>query len=133
MKEFKLFGPDEEYFGVKLEFHAGFSWREIWIDKLKNGQWSMDILVYGEYEEDIRFDTLDELIDSLVNTWYMDKLNDILVETLIALQNKELIMIKEKDNMRIMVYRINNDTKISKVGSILLKGFNDKYLSLIHI
>ena len=57
----------------------------------------------------------------------MDKLNDILVETLIALQNKELIMIKEKDNMRIMVYRINNDTKISKVGSILLKGFNDKY------
>ena len=73
MKEFKLFGPDEEYFGVKLEFHAGFSWREIWIDKLKNGQWSMDILVYGEYEEDIRFDTLDELIDSLVNTWYMDK------------------------------------------------------------
>ena len=73
MRDFKLFGPNEEYHGVQIEFHTGLSWREIWIDKLENGKWSMDILVYGSYNEDIRFETLDELIDSLVNTWRMDK------------------------------------------------------------
>lgn len=57
----------------------------------------------------------------------MDKLNEILAQTLIALQDKELIMVKEKDNMRIMVYKINYNTEISKLGSILLKGFDDKY------
>lgn len=57
----------------------------------------------------------------------MDKLNEILTQTLIALQDKELIMVKEKDDMRIMVYRINSNTEIGKLGSILLKGFDDKY------
>lgn len=57
----------------------------------------------------------------------MDKLNEILAQTLIALQDKELIMVKEKDDMRIMVYRINSNTEIGKLGSILLKGFDDKY------
>lgn len=57
----------------------------------------------------------------------MNKLNEILAQTLIALQDKELIMVKEKDDMRIMVYRINSNTEIGKLGSILLKGFDDKY------
>ena len=57
----------------------------------------------------------------------MDKNTELLAQTLIALQDKELIMVKEKDNMRIMVYRINTDTQIGKIGSILLKGFDDKY------
>ena len=73
MRDFKLFGPNKEYYGVQIEFHASLSWREIFIDKLNNGKWSMDILVCGEYVKDIIFDTLDEVIDSLVNTWYMDK------------------------------------------------------------
>lgn len=73
MRDFKLFGPNKDYCGVQIEFHAGLSWREIFIDKLNNGKWSMDILVCGEYVKDIIFDTLDEVIDSLVNTWYMDE------------------------------------------------------------
>ena len=73
MRDFKLFGPNKDYCGVQIEFHAGLSWREIFIDKLNNGKWNMDILVCGEYVKDIIFDTLDEVIDSLVNTWYMDK------------------------------------------------------------
>ena len=48
MRDFKLFGPNEEYYGVHMEFHAGLSWREIFIDKLNNGKWNMDILVCGE-------------------------------------------------------------------------------------
>ena len=73
MKDFKLYGTNEEHFGVYLEFYSGMSTREIWIDKLSNGQWSMDILVFGEYEEDIRFNSLDEVIQELVHEWYMDK------------------------------------------------------------
>lgn len=55
----------------------------------------------------------------------MDKLNEILAQTLIALQDKELIETVRMGNMRIEVYRITENSEIGKIGTLLLKGFKN--------
>lgn len=80
MRDFILSGPNSKDYegGVYLEFYAGVSTREIRIDKLTNGKWNLDIIVYGQRDM-YEFDTLDEVIKDLVDFWWMseDKADDV--------------------------------------------------------
>lgn len=80
MRNFVLSSPnsDDYEFGVYLEFYAGVSTREIRIDKLTNGKWNLDIIVYGQRDM-FEFDTLDDLLKDLVESWWMseDKVEEV--------------------------------------------------------
>ena len=80
MINFTMHGPNDTdgCGGVYLEFYAGVSTREIRIDKLTNGKWNLDIIVYGQRDM-YEFDTLDEVIKDLVDFWWMseDKADDV--------------------------------------------------------
>lgn len=80
MRDFILSGPNSKDYegGVYLEFYAGVSTREIRIDKLTNGKWNLDIIVYGQRDM-FEFETLDDLLKDLVETWWMaeDKVEEV--------------------------------------------------------
>lgn len=56
----------------------------------------------------------------------IDKCKEILVETMIALKDKKFLKKVVMENMYIEIYKLNEKSKISKLGNLLLKGFKDK-------
>lgn len=55
----------------------------------------------------------------------MDKCLEILAQTFIALKDKELIETRTMNNMHIDIYELNKNSEISKIGVMLLEGYEN--------
>lgn len=56
-----------------LEFKSRMTTRECYINRLEENKWSLDVTCYGQYDPCEYYDSLDELLDELVNEWSFDK------------------------------------------------------------